>query len=381
MEIRLDHKRRLLLKILGMAPLMMFSECNPNGVNRTFNSILDFKNLFDFEKKSCLNLEAEACDFLNGGADDLLTLTANHKAYEEIKLIPNYLVDVSSIVTSLNLLGQKLTSPILLSPVGLNQLFNQEGELAVARGSKASGKMMIASHMTSYSFEEISKSYGSPIWFQMYMTSDKAYNLEILKRVEATGCDTIFLTVDVPVGGNREGHEGYLARIAQKGDLYFGNFKNGMVSTVVPSLNWESINWLRDNTKLKVVLKGIVSPHDASLAVANGVDGIMISNHGGRQLESNRGTIECLAEIRETVGGQFPLIIDGGIRRGTDIVKALALGANAVAIGRPFVWGLTLFGEQGVTRILDILHAELVRDMMLLGVTSLDQIDQSFVRF
>lgn len=373
------EKRRQLLKALALSPLISLPNISFAFENE-IPPLESLKNLKDFEKYSCYDLDDGACDFLNGGADDLLTVVANDKAYDQYRLSPSYLVDVSTIDTSVTLFEKQLNSPVLLSPVGLNALFNERGELACAKAASNQGNMMIASHMTSFSFEEITKAYGSDIWFQMYMTGDRSYNLDLLRRVESTGCNTIFLTVDVPTGGNREGHQGYLSRIAQSGDLYFGNFSNGLVSTVTPSLTWKDVDWLKSSTNMNVVLKGILSAEDARIAEEHEVSGIMVSNHGGRQLETNRGTIECLPEIKDVIGDGIPVIIDGGIRRGTDVIKALALGANAVAIGRPFVWGLALYGEQGVGRVLSLLNTELKRDMMLLGTPKIDQINKNVIK-
>lgn len=373
------EKRRLCIRLMGMTSLSPWM-AGCSYIPDTFKRPEDFANVLDFEVPACEGLSGEACDFMNGGSDDRATLNANRTGYSKYQLIPRVLVDVSTLSTELTLFGTKLRSPVFLSPIGLNKVFHASAEAAVARAAAAAGHMMIASHMTSLPFEEIVAAYGAPVWFQMYLTDDQGFNREMVQRVESTGCRALFVTVDSPVAGNREGHLRYLQELAKTGTLVFGNFKQGMRKTVNPATKWSDLEWLKSITNMAVVPKGIVSAEDAQKAVAMGLDGLMVSNHGGRQLNSNRSTIEALGELVDVTGGSVPVLLDGGVRRGTDLVKALAIGARAVGVGRPYIWGLRLFGQDGVARILNLLQEDLTRNMQLLGATGLETLNRGMIR-
>ena len=329
----------------------------------------------------------DALLYLNDGVEDRLTLKANMEAYRKIQLRPRRLIDVRKISTQIELFGQQLDNPLLISPVGYQQLFHPDGELATVRAAVKKGHLMMVSSVSNHSVTRIASTASANLWFQLYPTQDRKITKILLENAEKAGCKICVLTVDHPVLGNREVGVPMLRKIMKGKKLKMGNFEGifpeGIMpegtSVIDPSMTWDMIHWLKANCQMKVVLKGIVTWEDAALALQYGADGLIVSNHGGRQLESNRGTIECLPEIVEVVKGKVPVMIDGGIRRGTDIFKALALGAKAVCIGRPFCWGLGALGQEGVELVLDILMAEFKRDMQLAGTTSIDQISKNYV--
>ncbi len=327
-------------------------------------------------------MEKDALSYLNGGADDLFTMKANHQMYQQIQIRPRRLIDVREVSTSVQLFGKTLDNPIILSPVALQQFFHEEGEIGTAKAAVNKKHQMIASSLSNFSINEIVKASGADLWFQLYPSTDRTVTSKLLDQAAHAGCDVCFLTVDTPELGNREDPGTLLLDWVESGRLKMGNFKDILpegVSFYDPSMTWDMIDWLRSNTDMQIVLKGIVTKEDAKIAVERGVDGIVVSNHGGRQLESNRSTIECLPEIVDEVQGAIPVLIDGGIRRGTDIFKALAIGATAVCVGRPYCWGLGALGQQGVELALELLKTELIRDMKLAGTTSIAAINQDYI--
>jgi isopentenyl diphosphate isomerase/L-lactate dehydrogenase-like FMN-dependent dehydrogenase len=345
----------------------------------------DATNVFQFHHAARQKLEKPVYDFIAGGADDLKTLHANRRAFDELQIRVRRLIDVSRIDTSVRLFGQTLENPIILAPVGSQRPMHAEGELASARGAASRKHLFIASTVASYSVGEIVEAGQRPVWFQLYPTRDRGITGELLQRADAAGCPVMALTVDTPVVGNRERQAAYIKALLESGPMQLGNFEGiplpDLEDFFDPSMTWDMIDWLKARTTMKVLLKGIVTREDAKLSVERGADGIIVSNHGGRQEESNRGTIECLPEIVDAVAGRIPVLIDGGFRRGTDIFKALALGADAICIGRPYIWGLAAFGQPGVEQVLDLLKAELVRIMQLAGTRSLGDINQHFVEW
>lgn len=334
------------------------------------------QNVFDLEALARDRLGPDAFAYVAGGADDLRTVAANEAAFRELQLRARRLVDVGRVDTLLELFGWKLRSPILLAPVGFQVVFHPEAELATARGAAARGHRMFVSSVSTFAVEEIVAAGGAEVGFQLYPTNVREVTRGLLRRAERAGCRVVALTVDTPVIGNREGHDTALARMLAGEAVRMGNYEGLPAYDAVtdPTLDWDFVDWLRAETSMRVVLKGIVTREDAALAVEHAVDGLVVSNHGGRQLESGRATITCLPEVVAAVDGRCPVLVDGGIRRGTDVLKALALGARAVCVGRPFVWGLGALGQTGVELALEILQAELVRDMQLLGTPSLDRI-------
>jgi|TARA_B100001079_G_scaffold23456_1_gene18057 isopentenyl diphosphate isomerase/L-lactate dehydrogenase-like FMN-dependent dehydrogenase len=338
-------------------------------------------DIFQIKKVAREKLPLPVWHFIINGSDDGKTMAANRDVFDEWELRVRRMIDVSNIDTSVELFGDKYPSPIILAPIGAQQRVHPEGELAIANAAAKRNQLMIASMMTSYSFTEIA-TVGGPLWFQMYSSPHTEMMLHMLSLAEAVNTPVLVLTVDTSSRGNREGELWFRRQIAQTG-MRIGNIENykGRMMIGDPSMTWDIIKWVRDNTRMKIVLKGIVTREDAALAIDYGVDGIIVSNHGGRQEESNRATLDSLIEVLEGTQDNIPVLIDGGFRRGTDIFKALALGAKAVAIGRPQVYGLGAFGQEGVDQVLRILNTELETIMKFVGATSLSAIKrQSLIR-
>jgi isopentenyl diphosphate isomerase/L-lactate dehydrogenase-like FMN-dependent dehydrogenase len=319
-------------------------------------------------------LDLPTWHFIANGADDGRTMAANREAFDAWQLRARRLVDVSQTDMSLELFGQRLSNPILLAPVGNQVSIHADGELATARAA-AGRHVMICSSVTSFSINEIAAAAQGLRWFQLYSSPDEALMRHLIGKAEAAGCEVLVLTVDSATRGNREG-ERWFAKQTDRSKFRLANYEDyaGPPRIGNPAATWDLVDWLRSNTRMRVVLKGIVTREDAELSVARGADGIIVSNHGGRQEESGRGTLESLPEVLAGAGGRVPVLIDGGFRRGTDIYKALALGASAVCIGRPCLWGLGAFGEEGVARVLSLLRAELTRIMQLCGTPELKDI-------
>ena len=338
-------------------------------------------NIFQIKKVASEKLPLPVWHFIINGSDDGKTMAANREVFDEWELRVQRMIDVSNIDTSVELFGDTFPSPIILAPIGAQQRVHPEGELATANVAAKRKQLMIASMMTSYSFTEIA-TVGGPLWFQMYSSPHTEMMEYMLSLAEAENTPVLVLTVDTSSRGNREGERWFRRQITQTG-MRLGNFENykGRMMIGDPSMTWDIIKWLRDNTRMKIVLKGIVTREDAALAVDHGVDGIIVSNHGGRQEESNRATLDSLIEVLEGTQDSIPVLIDGGFRRGTDIFKALALGARAVAIGRPQAYGLGAFGQEGVDQVLRILNTELETIMKFVGATSLSAIKrESLIR-
>ena len=330
--------------------------------------------------------------YLQSGVDGDVTLRANAAAYGRYELRPRRLVDVSHIDLSVEVFGIKAASPIGCWPIGSLRALNLEGDIAVARATKKKNALHIMSTQASFPVEEINAVRGTPVWYQLYTTNQFDVTKKLVKRAEAAGCPVVAVTVDTPAGRNTE----TAARLRREdtrscGDCHavddhgnprplismkpmFGGIDTAGLGLTEASLTWDFVKRLKDVTKMKVVLKGIESKEDAVLAVQNGADGIIVSNHGGRSIESGRATLESLPEVVQGVAGRIPVLVDGGVRRGTDAFKALALGASAVGIGRPYAWGLAAFGQDGVERVLDILNLELRLAMVGCGARSVSEI-------
>lgn len=316
--------------------------------------------------------------FIVGGADDGETMSANRRAFDAWQIRARRLVDVSRIDTSVEMFGEKLSSPIMLAPVGDQQFIRQEGELASASAAAKRGHVMICSTVSSYSIAEIAASANGPRWFQLYPSRHRPFMKYLIDSAEEAGSRVLVVTVDGPTIGNREAERWFRTR-SDRGAVRMGNFENygGKKGIGDPTLGWDIVAWLRANTQMPIVLKGIVTKEDAALCVEHGVDGIIVSNHGGRQEESGRGTLECLPEVVAAASDRMPVLVDGGVRRGTDVFKALGLGARAVCIGRPYLWGLGAFGEAGVARVLSLLDAELKRIMQFAGTVEIGSIGKN----
>lgn len=382
-EARTRRNRRELLRFMALSPLAsgwvasraawaLAVEEQPIGAPA------DAPNVFALEDIARRNLDPDAYQFLASGSDDLITLKANREAFRRLQIRARRLVDVGSIDTRLELLGEPLESPILIAPIGLLSLYHVDAELAVARAAARRHHRMIASTLTNFSVGEIARAGSRAPWFQLYPTTDRAITQMLLDKAEAAGCPVVALTVDTPTTGNRETQTNVIDRLLS-GDLPLGNFDGVPAGMFDAGVTWQMIEWLRAHTRMKIVLKGIVRRDDARRAVEHGVDGLIVSNHGGRQEESNRATLESLPEVLEGVGSSIPVLMDGGVRRGTDVFKALAVGAVAVCIGRPYGWGLAAYGQPGVERVLELLQAELILAMRLAGTPMLADITRDFV--
>lgn len=299
-------------------------------------------------------------------------------AFHHYQIRPRRLVDVSNVDTSISLFGKKWKSPIALAPVGMQGMFHPDGELATAKAADAKGHLLVTSTVSTLPFPEIANEMKDKPWFQLYTSSNIETTKHLLELAQLGEAEVIVLTVDVPVVGNREKHARILSGNMREHNV-LGNFKN-IEADFNPSLDWSFISWLKKNCDMKIVIKGIMTKEDATLCLEHEVDGIIVSNHGGRQLESDLSTIEILGEIVQTIRGEIPVLIDGGIRRGTDIFKALAIGATAVCIGRAYIYGLAAEGQQGVEGVLEILQTELERNMKIAGVTNLNDLTSNWIR-
>ncbi len=346
-------------------------------------SLREILNIFQLDKVCQRTLSREAYHFIVGAADDGLTKLANREAYAKVRLRPRRLVDVSRIDTSLTLFGKQYRSPILLAPVGNQQEVHPEGELATAKAALKRKHLMICSMMTNASIGEIAAT-GGDYWFQLYVSPNREFSKKVMDDAAAAGCDTIAITIDGTGDRNLEAAR-WFKKTRDKSQpakpVRIGNFENfnGKRGIGDATLTWDDLAWFRDNTRLKLVLKGIVTAEDARLCRKYGMDGLIVSNHGGRQEGSGRGTLDVLPEIVSELKGRMPILLDGGIRRGSDVYKALALGADAICIGRPYLWGLGAFGQEGVEKALTILQAELIRTMRFAGTTTLAAINKEYI--
>ena len=338
------------------------------------------RNLAELEALARSRLDERTYAYAAGGSDDERTVRANRRAFDELQLRCRRLVDVSAIDTRTRSLGEDLAHPIVLAPVGHQALFHPEAERGIARGAAASRALMITSSVSNTAVGDVAAAAGRPVWFQLYPTADRGITRALLERSQAAGCPAVVLTLDTPVLGNRERDDEAIGRMLE-GEGPLANYAGLRADEPLldPSMTWDVVEWLRENTSQRIVLKGIVTAEDTALATERGVDGLIVSNHGGRQEESNRGTIECLAEVVEAARGRAAVWIDGGFRRGTDVFCALALGAEAVCIGRPQVYGLAALGADGVELAVEILRTELERTMRLAGTPSIDSIEASHV--
>jgi isopentenyl diphosphate isomerase/L-lactate dehydrogenase-like FMN-dependent dehydrogenase len=353
----------------------------------------DAINVFDFRDVARKTLPPAHYGYMATGVDGDETLRANRKGFGHFDLRARRLVDVSSVDTGVELLGERWDTPIVLAPAGSQKAFHPDGEMAAARASTALGHHQILSTVTTTSVEDVNAVRNRPVWFQLYPTSNWSVTQALLRRAEGAGCQALVLTVDLPVDSNREtlrrsvkadtrdcstchdaGPTGWFSRKPM-----FEGLDVQSIAFDTPWMTWDFIGRLRDETDMRILVKGIVRGDDALRCVQYGADGIVVSNHGGRAEASGRSSIESLPEVVAAVAGRVPVLVDGGFRRGTDILKALALGADSICIGRPYLWGMAAFGQAGVEKVLEILRAELQLAMQLHGVPSLADLDSSFV--
>lgn len=341
---------------------------------------MELINVFDYEMLAEERMEPVYWDFYAGGSDDEMTARANQTDFARIRLRPRVLVDVRTCDTSTSVLGQAVKMPILVAPTALHCMAHPEGECATVLGAGAVGTLMIASTVATRTMEDIAQAASGPLWFQLYVYPTLEVAAGLVRRAEAAGYKAIVMTVDLPVLGNRERDRRHEMPIPPAPFVEANLEGIERVGQQWVPLTWETVDWLRSITSLPIVLKGILTAEDALLALEHGVSGIVVSNHGGRQLDSCVTGIEALPEIVEAVAGRCEVYMDGGIRRGTDILKALALGARAVLVGRPVLWGLAVNGAQGVQHVLEILRDELQLAMQLSGCPTLATINRSLVK-
>lgn len=346
--------------------------------------------LADYEPLAKAKMSAMSWEFVTAGAGDEITVRWNKEAYQRIRLKPHVLVDASQLDTRVTLFGQEHAFPILLAPTSAQILTHPQGELATARGAAAAGAAMVLSSFSSTSLEDVAAVAKSPLWFQLYAQKDHGFTRDLVQRAEAGGYRALCLTVDTPIAGarNRETRadvklpplpnlEGF-KRVKSAGGFRTGSLE--IFSSILDAtLSWKDVEWLCSFAKVPLLVKGVLNPDDADRAVKSGVAGIMVSNHGGRNLDTVPATIDALPQVVDRVAGRVPILVDGGIRRGTDVLKALAFGANAVLIGRPYLYGLGAAGESGVTNVVNILQREFKMAMVLTGRTNIGSIDRSVI--
>jgi 4-hydroxymandelate oxidase len=349
-------------------------------------------NVFDFEEAAHRKVRDSHWAFMVSGVDDDATLRANREGYQHVQLRPRRLRDATKVDMRVELFGTVYNSPIFLCPTSGHKAFWPSGEEAVARAAKARGTLQFLSSAASTGVEDVNKALGRPVWQQLYAPSTWPACEQFLRRVEAAGCTVIALTVDNTTGRNSETYLRTRPRdltvcstchVGEPLDpstlpMYAGINMKGLTN-INPAMDWGFADRIRKFWKGKFLIKGIDTREDARLSVEHGLDGILVSNHGGRATETSRGTIEALPEVVSEVGERIPVFIDGGIRRGTDAFKALALGAKAVGIGRPYLWGLGAFGQAGVDRVIEILQGELKLAMGNCGTQTVSDIKRAYV--
>ena len=351
-------------------------------------------NLHEYEILARENLPEMVYDYYARGADDESTLQENRKAWGRVRFRPRVLVNVSERDLSTTVMGQPVSMPVLTAPAAFNALAHPDGELAVARAAAAAGVVDVVSTLSTFSMEEIAEVSRGTRWFQLYCYRDRGITRMLVERAEAAGYAALCLTVDAPVFGRRE------QDIRNRFHLPLGLTMKNLASSGLGELNasgnesalqryiadqldagltWEVLDWLRSVTNLPLLVKGILAAEDAVIAAECGANGVIVSNHGGRQLDGGLSTCEALPGVVDAVEGSIEVLVDGGIRRGTDVLRALAMGARAVLIGRPYLWGLAVNGESGVSHMLQLLRTELSTSMALAGCPAIGSIDRSLL--
>ena len=359
----------------------------------TVTELASVWTLDDFERLARDRMEHAAYEYVTGGAGSGLTITENRAAFNRIRLNPRVLIDASRIDTTVQLFGRNHEFPIFLAPTGYHKLVHPEGEIETVKGANLSRATLVGATFSTISFEEMSAAADEPLWFQLYIQTDRGFTKELVERVLAAGCEAICVAVDVPVNGprDREFRAGFkLPPGVQRANLK--TLGSGIAAgahrpvgrniysvTHGADATWKDIEWLRSIVPAKLLLKGVLHPNDAELAIQAGVDGVIVSNHGGRSLDTVLASIDALSAIAQRVSGRLPLLLDGGVRRGIDVFKALALGATAVLIGRPYLYGLAVGGRDGIHRIVEILRTELEMTMGLIGCTAVASISKEYL--
>ncbi|MFI5179520.1 MAG: alpha-hydroxy acid oxidase [Vicinamibacterales bacterium] len=399
-----SRARRQLLKFMAASPYVAalggvaaflqpraLAQRGPTASADVIAAPADALSVFDFEEAAHRKVHPGHWAYMASGVDDDVTLRANREGYSHVQLRPRRLHDATRVDTRVELFGTTYTSPIFLCPTGGERSFHGDGELAVARAARARGTLQVLSNSTSTKVEDVNAALGRPVWQQLYAPSSWDACAQLLRRVEAAGCPVIALTVDNTTGRNSETylrtrprdlrqcspcHEGTPGATSRP---MFDGINMSGVRAPFPAMDWAFVDRIRGFWKGKFIIKGIDTHEDARLCLEHGLDGILVSNHGGRSTETGRSTIEALPEVVAEVGNRIPVFVDGGVRRGTDVFKALALGAKAVGIGRPFLWGLGAFGEAGVNRVLEILQGELKLVMGNCGTARVSDITRAHV--
>ena len=399
---RPDHARRQFLRLLAASPLLAASARSWAEETLALSELPDYLiskpedalDVFDFHTAAKHILPPAHYGYLATGTDGNETLAANRRAFDDIYLRPMRMVDTREISTRISLLGEELESPIVLAPVGSQRAFHADAELATARAAKARNHLQILSNVTSNPIENVIAERGEPVWFQLYPTNQWSTARMMIERAEAAGARVLVLTVDLNSASNRvllgqyqrtddrdcsscHGAWG-VDEFLEMNPMYQGS-RVSFADFDMSGMTWKYLDRIREVTSMKIVVKGIVTHEDAASAIEAGADAVYVSNHGGRAEASGRGAIDSLPEVVEAVGGRVPVLIDSGFRRGTDIFKALALGADAVCIGRAYIWGLAAFGQPGVEKVLDMLQGELRMVMAQMGATSIDTISPRHV--
>jgi 4-hydroxymandelate oxidase len=357
--------------------------------------MIDCLNLAELEALAQTRVERIAWDYYASGADDEHCLRRNCAAFASYELHYRVLVDVARRDLATTVLGERIAMPVIAAPTAFHRLAHDDGELASVRGAGDAGTVFILSTLSNTAVEDVVAAATGPVWFQLYVYRDRAATEGLVRRVEAAGCRALVLTVDAPVLGRRERDvrnrfalpanlgvqnlyaSGYAPVVAQDDESGLAAY---FATLLDPSLTWDALAWLRSITKLPVIVKGIVRADDAARAVAAGAAGVVVSNHGGRQLDAAPATIDVVARIADTIGGAAEILLDGGVRRGSDVIKAIALGAKAVLVGRPVLWGLAAGGREGVAHALGLLHRELDLAMALCGCPDVAAITRDLVR-
>ncbi|MCE9602779.1 MAG: alpha-hydroxy-acid oxidizing protein [Gemmatimonadetes bacterium] len=358
----------------------------------------DALDVFDMRVTAERTLPPAHYGYIATGVDGDVTLRANRTGFARWDIRDKRLAGIEKVDMSTSILGTRMETPIIISPTGSQRAFHPDGELATARAAKSQKHLMMLSTVTTTSVEDVTEARGEPVWYQLYATSKWEVTEKLLRRAEAAGCPVVVYTVDLPVPSNRITLSRFIKRDRRdctqchaKTDAYgsrntsfsrkpmFDGLNMTNADFDIPLHDWEFVERLKAATKMKVMVKGITTAEDAQRCLSHGADGIVVSNHGGRAAESGRATIDCLPEIARVVRKQVPVILDSGIRRGTDVFKALALGADAVGIGRPYLWGLGAFGQPGVERVLAVLRAELRTVMALSGTRTIADVGAASV--
>ena len=382
------HRRRF-LRFLAASPL--FAEAWAQQAWPIITSAKDAVDVMDFEEAARKVLPPAHWGYMASGVDDDFTQKRNREGFKRFQLRPRRLVDGSKPDLKTEIFGVTWETPIFLCPVGGQRMFHPDGEIAVARAARAKKTTQILSTATSTAVEDVAHALGSPLWYQLYMPNRWEGTEKLVRRVEEAGCPVLAWTVDELQGRNMETAERFRRLDTRDCVSCHATARGGRAPADMPmfkgipggmnpaTATWDYVDRLKKLTKMKLLLKGLDTREDARLAREHGVDGIIVSNHGGRSTETGRSTIEALGEVVDAAGSQIPVLVDGGFRHGTDVYKALALGARGVGIGRPYVWGLSAFGQEGVERVLDILHAELGLIMRQCGTPTIAQITRASV--